>query len=165
MAAKVYLGRLPPGVQKGDVEDYFKDFRIRDIRLMDTFGFVEFDQPRDAEDAIRDFNGRPLLGTNISVEPTRERRREPIDHRAPPRGPPRQGVRISVTGFTGATSWQDLKDYGRLGGNNIIYADVDKYNPGKGVIEYPTMEEATEAITRLAGVDINGAPVTLEIVS
>lgn len=32
------------------------------------------------------------------------------------------------------------------------------------VIEYRNMEEAQEAIRRLAGVDINGAPVTLEIV-
>lgn len=75
--------------------------------------------------------------------------------------------------------FQDLKDYGRLGGNTIIYADVDKRNPGHGwvisffytshadffsVIEYRNMEEAQEAIRRLAGVDINGAPVTIEIV-
>ncbi|RXK39189.1 hypothetical protein M231_03546 [Tremella mesenterica] len=45
----------------------------------------------------------------------------------------------------------------------VTYADVDRYNPGVGVIEYPTMGEAEEAMSRLAGVDINGQPVRLEL--
>ncbi|WWD21703.1 hypothetical protein CI109_106190 [Kwoniella shandongensis] len=95
MSRRVYLGRLPPGVQQADVED-------------------------DAEDAIRDFNGRPLLG---------EKRRDTFE---PPAAPRSRGVRISVIGIPSATSWQDLKDFGRIGGNNITYADVDRNNPNNG---------------------------------
>nr|XP_019008260.1 mRNA binding protein [Kwoniella pini CBS 10737]OCF47041.1 mRNA binding protein [Kwoniella pini CBS 10737] len=132
---------------------------------MGNFGFAEFESSRDAEDVIKDFNNRPFMGENLVVQEPRESRKRDTYEARPPRnsGPPRKGVRIAVIGIPGSTSWQDLKDYGRLGGNNIIYADVDRYNPGQGIIEYPTLEEAEEAVKRLAGVDINGSPVTLEI--
>nr|XP_031860751.1 uncharacterized protein CI109_003795 [Kwoniella shandongensis]KAA5527823.1 hypothetical protein CI109_003795 [Kwoniella shandongensis] len=161
MSRRVYLGRLPPGVQQADVEDHFKGFPTESVRLMGNFGFVEFQSSRDAEDAIRDFNGRPLLGENIIVEATRDSRRR--DTFEPPAAPRSRGVRISVIGIPSATSWQDLKDFGRIGGNNITYADVDRNNPNNGIIEYPTLDDAEEAVKRLEGVDINGVPVTLEI--
>ncbi|WVQ69505.1 uncharacterized protein L199_007725 [Kwoniella botswanensis] len=127
---------------------------------MGNFGFVEFESSRDAEDVIRDFNNRPFMGENLVVQEPRDSRRRDVYDARPPRsaGPPRKGVRIAVIGIPSSTSWQDLKDFGRLGGNNIIYADVDRNNPGQGIIEYPTLEDCEDAVKRLAGVDINGAP-------
>jgi arginine/serine-rich splicing factor 4/5/6 len=63
-----------------------------------------------------------------------------------------------------------------MGSNTVNYADVDRNNPGTGcverlvpcaltrrILEFPTMAEAEEAISKLAGIDINGTPVTVEI--
>jgi len=72
---------------------------------------------------------------------------------------------------------QDLKDYGRMGNNNILWADIDRQNTEAGyamlqaletqsnrsVIAFPTVADAEEAIERLKGVDINGRPVTLSL--
>jgi RNA recognition motif-containing protein len=47
------------------------------------FGFVEFENARDAEDALRDFNGKNFMGQNIVVEFAKESRprREPYEDR------------------------------------------------------------------------------------
>ncbi|KAI9636184.1 uncharacterized protein MKK02DRAFT_44887 [Dioszegia hungarica] len=173
MASRLYMGRLPPGVAREDIEDHFKGFKLNDVRLMGTFAFLEFGSSRDADDAVRDFAGRSFKGEDIILEHPREtRRRDIYDGRGPPGGDRgfaprperRRGVRVNVIGIPQATSWQDLKDYGRIGNNNVVFADVDRNNPGQGIIEFGSLTEAEEALTRLAGVDINNTPVKLEIV-
>ena len=51
------------------------------IRLRFTINTVEFDDRRDAEDALRDLNGARLLGREIAVEWAKSegRRTEPSD--------------------------------------------------------------------------------------
>ncbi|KAK4685596.1 hypothetical protein P7C73_g4555, partial [Tremellales sp. Uapishka_1] len=189
MSRRVYIGNLPPNVEKPDLLDHFKDYQVEDLKLMGHFGFMEFGSSRDAEDAVRDLQGKTFMGESLIVEPSREsRRRDMYDSGGPPpfRGggsaPKGRGVRIAVIGVPSSTSWQDLKDFGRMGGSGITYADIDHRNAGQGlvfsrfyiganakqsdahrILEYPTIEEAEEAIRKLSGIDINGSPVTLEI--
>nr|XP_019046922.1 hypothetical protein I302_03526 [Kwoniella bestiolae CBS 10118]OCF25852.1 hypothetical protein I302_03526 [Kwoniella bestiolae CBS 10118] len=175
MSRRIYIGHLPPMVQKGDVEDHFRGYgRILDIKLMGNFGFVEFESSRDAEDVIKDFNNRPFMGEKNLVTPEDEMSTTLVPLEVPDLlekvfESPSLVFLARPAGRCGnfplASLPNDLKDYGRLGGNNIIYADVDRNNPGQGIIEYPTIEDCEDAVKRLAGVDINGAPVTLEIVS
>ncbi|RSH92393.1 hypothetical protein EHS25_008808 [Saitozyma podzolica] len=58
----------------------------------------------------------------------------------------------------------DLKDFGRLGSPAVTFADIDRYNPGTGILEFSSMYEAEDAVRKLEGVDINGVQVKLEIV-
>lgn len=53
--------------------------RLYDVRIMGSFGFVEFEHPRDAEDAVKDFDGKNFMGERIVVQHAKasERRREP----------------------------------------------------------------------------------------
>jgi len=75
---RVYVGRLPSGVRDSDVEKFFKGFgRIREITLKEGYGFIEFNDRRDAEDAVYELNGKELCGDRIIVEhakPPGERR-------------------------------------------------------------------------------------------
>jgi arginine/serine-rich splicing factor 4/5/6 len=167
MSKSAYVGRLPPGVNKQDLEDHFKTFgRVVEIRLMSNFGFVEFENVDDVEAACRGLDGKDFMGERLIVERARDsRRRDTWDPngRPPPRGAPRgRGVRVSVIGINQSTSWQDLKDFGRQGCENVMYADIDHYS-GNGVIEFPSMADAEDAIRRLNGADIQGVPVKLEI--
>lgn len=132
------MGRLPPDVARRDVEDFFAPIKFVDCRIMGPFGFVEFGDVRDADDAVANGAGKPLLGSDIIVEKAKESqrpRRDNYDPYGPPpprqqRGPaPGRGVRLTIRGLTPDVSWQDLKDFGREGGA-VIYADVNRAGEG-----------------------------------
>jgi arginine/serine-rich splicing factor 4/5/6 len=132
---------------------------------MTGFGFVEFENAKDAEESVQNFNGKPFMGTNIVVEFAKESRprRDPYDdrsHGVRARRPP--GIRIIVSGISRDTSWQDLKDFGRDAGN-VSYADIDRDVPGQGILEYLTREDAERAAKELDGKDLRGRPVRVNL--
>ena len=67
--SRIYLGRLPYRATQRDVERFFKGYgKITDVQLKNGYGFVDFDHPRDAEDAVYDLNGKDLCGERVIVE-------------------------------------------------------------------------------------------------
>ncbi|KAJ9091363.1 hypothetical protein QFC20_007649 [Naganishia adeliensis] len=154
---RVYIGKLAP--------DLFRDFKIRECRLMAGFGFVEFEDARDAEEAVSKFDGAKLLGEPIMVEFAKERRpREGMDPRGPPggyggppgggfAGAPRRGpgVKVLLKGIGSDVSWQD---FGREAGRPLR-SDVDR-TTGDGFLEYGSQEEAQVAVEKLSQMEIRG---------
>ncbi|XP_046714085.1 serine/arginine-rich splicing factor 7-like isoform X3 [Silurus meridionalis] len=69
---KVYVGNLGTGAGKGELErafGYYGPLRTVWIaRNPPGFAFVEFDDPRDAEDAVRSLDGKVICGTRVRVE-------------------------------------------------------------------------------------------------
>ncbi|CAD5218126.1 unnamed protein product [Bursaphelenchus okinawaensis] len=69
---KVYVGGLPEDATNEELEEAFHKFgRIRKIwvaRRPPGFAFVEFDDQRDAEDAVRALDGSRLCGVKARVE-------------------------------------------------------------------------------------------------
>ena len=76
----VYVGNLPFDIREREVEDLFAKFgRITKIlvktpRAPPAYAFVEFDDERDAEDAVRGRDGYDFDGGRIRVEISRGRR-------------------------------------------------------------------------------------------
>merc|ERR1711976_449976 len=69
MSTRVYVGGLSHRAREKDIERFFRKFgRIREISLKNGFCFVDFDDYRDADDAVYEMNGRDLLGDRVSVE-------------------------------------------------------------------------------------------------
>ncbi|KAJ9115960.1 hypothetical protein QFC22_005103 [Naganishia vaughanmartiniae] len=173
---RVYVGKLPPDVRQEDVEKLFRDFKIRECRLMAGFGFIEFEEQRDAEEAVTKYDGAKLLGEPIMVEFAKERRPREAggDFRGPPGGgggaygapgggaygapggAPRRGpgVKVLLKGVGSDVSWQDLKDFGREAGRPLR-SDVDRAT-GDGFLEYGTQEEAQSAVEKLSTMEIRG---------
>ncbi|CAG5107149.1 Oidioi.mRNA.OKI2018_I69.chr1.g3175.t1.cds [Oikopleura dioica] len=78
---KVYLGNLgshPPSTAEVEKEMgyYGKLVSVWIARRPPGFGYVEFEDPRDAKDAIRDLDGRTVFGRRLKVELSHGRRRE-----------------------------------------------------------------------------------------
>ncbi|CAG9862319.1 unnamed protein product [Phyllotreta striolata] len=69
---KVYVGDLGSSASKQEIEDAFKYYGpLRNVwvaRNPPGFAFVEFEDPRDAEDAIRGLDGRTICGRRARVE-------------------------------------------------------------------------------------------------
>jgi len=69
LRCRLYLGRLPSSAMKRDVETFFRGYgKLVDINLRNGYGFVEFENSRDADDACHELNGKRLCGERIVVE-------------------------------------------------------------------------------------------------
>lgn len=72
MGTRVYIGHLSYHARERDIERFFKGYgRIRDVMLKNGYGFVEFDDYRDADDAVYELNGKELCGERVSIEHAR----------------------------------------------------------------------------------------------
>ncbi|XVE69020.1 hypothetical protein DITRI_Ditri09bG0116200 [Diplodiscus trichospermus] len=66
---RLYVGHLSSRTRSRDLEDMFSRYgRIRDVDMKRDYAFVEFSDPRDADDARYALNGRDLDGSRIIVE-------------------------------------------------------------------------------------------------
>ncbi|XP_055637167.1 serine-arginine protein 55 isoform X4 [Toxorhynchites rutilus septentrionalis] len=127
VGSRVYVGGLPYGVRERDLERFFKGYgRTRDILIKNGYGFVEFEDYRDADDAVYELNGKELLGERVVVEPARGTARGPGGRREHDRydrydrrgggrydknssryGPPlRTEYRLIVENLSSRVSWQ-----------------------------------------------------------
>ncbi|KAF2148205.1 hypothetical protein K461DRAFT_208596, partial [Myriangium duriaei CBS 260.36] len=169
-ATRLYLGNLPRHATKSDVAQHFESHgtgEIVDIKLMNGFGFVEYKDSMDARDVVPDLDGTDFMGERLVVQFARggskpQRDFDGPSHRAPPR--PRRTVhRMTITGLPAETSWQDLKDFARSPGLDVVYSEVsrDRENPGsgRGFVEYETADDLASAVEKLDGSDFKGGPV------
>jgi len=69
---RLYVGRLPSRASERDIERLFKGYgRLRDINLKNGYGFVDFEDYRDADDAVYDLNGKEYMGERVIIEHAR----------------------------------------------------------------------------------------------
>lgn len=118
--SRVYFGRLPRDCRERDVEDLAREFgRVRDVRMLSGFAFVEFADRRDASDAIHELDGTRFMGerynsTKLSIivelaksgGERRDRRGRSRSPRGERRGKPPGENRLKIHGLPDRTSWQ-----------------------------------------------------------
>ncbi|CAI5738443.1 unnamed protein product [Peronospora farinosa] len=166
---RVYVGNLPMDIRTREVEDIFYKYgRIRDIDVKfpsrpPAFAFVDFEDSRDAEDAIRGRDGYEYDGARLRVEPANGGRRESgrESGRDSTRGSTRYPRNIRGTGdFTvhvsnlpPRVSWQDLKDFMRKAGD-VVFTEVD--GRGGGVVEYGNKRDMKYAVEKLDDSEYRG---------
>lgn len=71
--AKVYVGNLPADVRRRELEDLFAKYgRILDVSIKggarpatSSYAFVTFEDPRDADEAVRGRDGREFAGRRL----------------------------------------------------------------------------------------------------
>lgn len=170
MARRLYLGKLPTDVRSEDVSKFFETAgRITDCRVMSNFGFIEFENSKDAEDAVRTFDGKNFMGNSLVVQfakeggrPRREHFEDRREYRYGARSRRPVAVRVIVSGLSRDVSWQDLKDFGRDAGI-VSFADIDRDVAGQGILEYPSREDAERAVKQLDNTDLRGRSVRVAL--
>lgn len=185
MGTRVFVGGLTYRVRERDIEKFFRKYgRIKEVAMKNGFAFVEFDDYRDADDAVYELNGKELLGERVSVERARGTPRGSDQWRGsgrgygPPRGrsrdnrdpdmrshdrygpPTRTEYRLIVENLSSRVSWQDLKDYMRQSGE-VTYADAHKQRRNEGVVEFASYSDMKNAIEKLDDTELNGRRIRL----
>ncbi|XP_030632772.1 serine/arginine-rich splicing factor 6 isoform X3 [Chanos chanos] len=176
---RVYVGRLSYHVREKDIQRFFSGYgKLLEIDLKNGYGFVEFEDTRDADDAVYELNGKELCGERVIVEHARGPRRDRDGYGGgyggggsgyssrsrsgrDKYGPPvRTEYRLVVENLSSRCSWQDLKDFMRQAGE-VTYADAHKERTNEGVIEFRTYSDMRRALDKLDGTDINGRKIRL----
>ncbi|KAL2502799.1 Serine/arginine-rich splicing factor RS2Z32 [Forsythia ovata] len=66
---RLYVGHLSSRTRSRDLEHVFSRYgRVRDVDMKRDYAFVEFSDPRDADDARYRLDGRDVDGSRITVE-------------------------------------------------------------------------------------------------
>jgi len=171
--SRIYIGNLPENVRSREVEDAFDKYgKILDVDIKlprsgggPAFAFLEFEDPRDAQDAIKGRDGYEISGHRIRVELPQSKSfpssggsggfrggggsRGGFSGRGRGRGggPPRRSdYRLLVSGLPPTGSWQDIKDHMREAGE-VVYADV--FRDGTGVVEFSHKDDMEWAVKNL----------------
>ncbi|KAL8938144.1 MAG: hypothetical protein Q9211_003354, partial [Gyalolechia sp. 1 TL-2023] len=150
-----------PPVTKDDIQNHFKEAAgtIAEVKLMNGFGFIEYEDAMDARDVVP--NGSDLNGSRLTVQFARGSRQR--DFPGPPERPhprPRRTAhRMQITGLPAETSWQDLKDFARRSGLDVVYSEVGRDRDGKGFVEFETAADLKVAVEKLDTNDFKGATV------
>lgn len=68
-SCQVYIGYLPNDARMEDVEDFFKGYgKIKSVNLKPGYGFIDFEDSRDAKDAVRDLDGKRMCGEKVDIQ-------------------------------------------------------------------------------------------------
>ncbi|XP_073040721.1 serine/arginine-rich splicing factor SR30-like isoform X1 [Primulina eburnea] len=160
----LYVGNLPGDIRERDVEDLFYKYgSIVHIELKvpprpPGYAFVEFEDVRDAEDAIRGRDGYDFDGHRLRVElahggrgnSSTDRHSSHSSSRGPRGGVSRRSdYRVLITGLPHSASWQDLKDHMRRAGD-VCFSQVFNEGSGKtGIADYTNYDDMKYAIKKL----------------
>ncbi|XP_055829231.1 serine/arginine-rich-splicing factor SR34-like [Solanum dulcamara] len=166
----IYVGNLPGDIREREVEDLF--YKYGPIAHIDLkipprppgYAFVEFEEARDAEDAIRGRDGYDFDGHRLRVELAHGGRGNSSSNDRYNSGnsghnggrnnhkfgaPKRTEYRVLVTGLPHSASWQDLKDHMRRAGD-VCFSQVFREGSGTtGIVDYTNYDDMKYAIKKL----------------
>ncbi|KAG7449261.1 uncharacterized protein BT62DRAFT_674131 [Guyanagaster necrorhizus] len=170
---RLYLRDLPETASEDEIEAFLAPYgKVTEVKIVSghTYGFVEFASLDDARTVLKTFKEKDFLGRRIIIEFAHPLRKDVaaladandfVRHERASRGVMR--FPVTVTGIPRRICWQELKDFGRLSGQHVVYCDIDRNNHTRGFIEFSSFDKAEIAVEKLNGQILGGAPVKVYI--
>jgi len=192
MGTNVYLGRLSYAADERDIEDFFENYgKILDIDLKKGFAFVKFDNPKDADDAVYEMDGKKIRGERVLVEfakgtvrgrgrddrynggggggggyggrdSYRDNYRDSYRRRRPSKYPRPRTTEHRLT-VENLSSRVSWQDLKDYmkKAGEVTYADAHKLNRNEGIVMFATRADMKNALRMFDNADINGRRIRL----
>ncbi|KAI0693789.1 hypothetical protein BC835DRAFT_1415684 [Cytidiella melzeri] len=139
------------------------------------YAFVEYDSEVDAKDVVANFANKPLMGYDIAspdikVQLAKKPRRQTIpastpspeaDHNSGRSENSRVRYPVVIYNLDPRTCWQELKDFGRLAGGEVVFCNIDQKDRTRGYVEFHTQEDADRLVLEGEGKELLGRRVSL----
>merc|ERR1712117_650744 len=166
----VFVGNLSRRARRDDLYDLFRDIgRVIEVDIKTGFAFVEMEDRRDAEDAVKELNGSKIEGERISLEMSKGCRDKYRDFartgrvrsrsysRSRGRGgggrdrPYRTRHSLTVDNLSSRCSWSELKDIFRKCGK-VTYTDAhQRIGEGRGEVCFDSADDLKAALKEMNG--------------
>ncbi|CAI5711248.1 hypothetical protein KXD40_001512 [Peronospora effusa] len=174
---RVYVGNLSWNVKWQDLKDHMKnagtvvhaDVLEEPNGRSKGCGLVEYASQEEAAKAIAELNGTELEGRVIFVREDREPEGGSISKFAKRAAAPRgvgEGRQLYVGNLPWDTNSQQLKDLFRTVGD-VERADIAEYPDGRsrgfGIIRYTNAADASQAIERLNGLEVESRLIEVRL--
>lgn len=186
---RVFVGHLNPDARQRDLEKFFREHgfsHVKDINVKVGYAFVEFDDKKDADDAVYELDKRSFFGSRVTVEHAkgtphdgestgstsrdRDRRSHRSDSHRGSRGyrgndrghnrPYNTDWRIIVTNLSSRVGWHDLKDFFRAAGE-VTFTKANKERINEGIVEFGSYKDMQHAIKKFDGAEFFGRKLKL----
>jgi arginine/serine-rich splicing factor 4/5/6 len=68
-STQIFIAKLSSSIREKDLDYEFRRFgNIKNIQLKRGYAFIEYEDIKDAEDAVKDMDGRKFEGQRIVVQ-------------------------------------------------------------------------------------------------
>mmetsp|Transcript_25707 Transcript_25707/g.72018 ORF Transcript_25707/g.72018 Transcript_25707/m.72018 type:complete len:303 (+) Transcript_25707:129-1037(+) len=160
---RVYVGRLSRRTDEEELDYHFgKLGPVRSIDIKNGYAFVEYNDERDADDAVDRLDGADIDGSRVIVQHARGRARTGPGGGGGggASGPPvRTEYRAIFEYLPRDMSWQDLKDFCRKTATPTFTDVWRDRGIVKGVAEFRTYEELRDIVEDLDRIRVDGEPI------
>ena len=121
---RLFVRPFPPDVQESELNEIFSPFGpMKEVKILNGFAFVEFEEPEAASRAIEEVNGKSFANQPLEVVFSKL---------------PAKRYRVTLRNLPEGCSWQELKDLAREHQLETTFSSVNTRDfDGTGALEFP----------------------------
>lgn len=146
---RLFVRPFPLDVQESELNEIFSPFgALKEVKILNGFAFVEFEQPEAAEQAINEVNGKTFADQPLDVVYSKK---------------PLPRYRIIIRNLPKGVAWQELKDLARDNSLETTFSSVNTRDfDGTGALEFPSEKALQEALEKLNNYEFRGSVLSVE---
>ncbi|CEP60813.1 mRNA-binding protein NPL3 LALA0_S02e00210g [Lachancea lanzarotensis] len=146
---RLFVRPFPFDVQDSELNEIFAPFGpMKEVKILNGFAFVEFEEADSASRAIEEVNGKTFANQPLEVV---------FSKIQPPR------FRMVLRNLPEGVAWQELKDLARENGLETTFSSVNTREfDGTGALEFPSEEILADALEKLNNIEFRGSVISAE---
>jgi hypothetical protein len=172
---RLHLANLSSEAKYDDVQRYFEKYgRVLNVDVKEGYGFVEFDSPKSARDALEGLDKTDFMGRELKVSYAKTPKWvliyyvicADLSYRPKFTAKGKGQFRVVFENLSESTSWQDLKDFARQAGEcTQSHVKSDSNGTKSGSVEFLREEDYEKALKILKNASFKGNVVRIVEVS